>query len=46
MEAVFEGERAPVESLTRFCEGPLAAAVARIEAVEEKPEGLSRFDVR
>jgi acylphosphatase len=47
VEAVFDGEPAPVESLTRFCgEGPRAAAVARIEAIEEEPEGLSRFDVR
>jgi len=46
VEAVFEGEPEPVESLIRFCgSGPRAAAVARIEAVEEEPEGLVRFDV-
>ncbi len=47
VEAVFEGEPEPVESLVRFCrDGPRAAAVARVEVVEEEPEGLSRFDVR
>ena len=46
VEAVFEGEAESVESLIRFCgSGPRAAAVARIEAVEEEPEGLARFDV-
>jgi acylphosphatase len=46
VEAVFEGEPEPVESLIRFCRGgPRAAAVARIEAVEEEPEGLARFVV-
>src|SRR6266849_1906188 len=46
VEAVFEGEPERVESLIRFCgSGPRAAAVARIEAVEEEPEGLARFVV-
>jgi acylphosphatase len=46
VEAVFEGGPEPVESLIRFCgSGPRAAAVARIEAVEEQHEGLARFDV-
>jgi acylphosphatase len=46
VEAAFEGELEPVESLIRFCrDGPRAAAVACIEVVEEEPEGLSRFDV-
>jgi acylphosphatase len=47
VEAVFEGEREPVESLVRFCgEGPRGAAVARVEVFEEEPEGLARFAVR
>jgi acylphosphatase len=47
VEAVFEGPPEIVESLVRFCgEGPRGAAVARVETVEEKPEDLSRFDVR
>lgn len=46
LEAVFEGEPEAVESLVRFCgEGPRGAAVERVEVFEEKPEGLSRFDV-
>src|SRR6266516_3755876 len=44
VEAVFEGEPERVESLIRFCgSGPRAAAVARIETVEEEPEGLARL---
>ena len=47
VEAVFEGEPEGVESLVRFCgEGPRGAEVSRVDAVEEEPEGLSRFDVR
>ncbi len=47
VEAVFEGELEPVESLVRFCgEGPRGAMVARVEVVEEEPEGFARFDVR
>jgi acylphosphatase len=47
VEAVFEGEPEAVESLVRFThEGPRGAAVERVEASEEEPEGLSGFDVR
>ena len=47
VEAVFEGEPEPVESLVRFCgRGPRGAAVTRVEVVDEEPEGLSRFAVR
>jgi acylphosphatase len=47
VEAVFEGEPESVESLVRFCgEGPRGAEVSRVEAVEEEPEGLLRFEVR
>jgi acylphosphatase len=46
VEAVFEGELDAVESLVRFCrEGPRGAEVSRVDVVDEKPEGLSRFDV-
>jgi acylphosphatase len=47
VEAVFEGAREQVESLVELCrKGPRGAAVARLEVVEEEPEGLSRFDLR
>ena len=47
VEAVFEGEPEAVESLVRFCgEGSRGAAVTRVEAVDEQPEGLSGFDIR
>jgi acylphosphatase len=47
VEAVFEGEADQVESLLRFCgQGPRGASVARVEVVDEEPEGLSRFAVR
>ncbi|TMM02243.1 MAG: acylphosphatase [Actinobacteria bacterium] len=47
VEAVFEGAPEAVEALVRFCaEGSRGAAVTQVEAVEERPEGLSGFDVR
>jgi acylphosphatase len=47
VEAVFEGERGDVESLVGFCRrGPRGADVARVELLEEEPEGLTGFDVR
>ena len=46
VEAVFEGEREPVESMVRFAgDGPEGAAVERIEQHEEAPEGLEGFRV-
>jgi len=46
LEAVFEGEPEAVASLVRFChDGPRGAEVGRVEAFEEDPEGLSRFDM-
>jgi acylphosphatase len=43
---VFEGSPDGVESLVRFChEGPRGAVVERIEAFEEKPEGLEGFSI-
>jgi len=47
VEAVFEGERQPVESLVRFCrEGPRGATVTTVEVFEEEPEGLAHFELR
>jgi acylphosphatase len=47
VEAVLEGEPDAVDSLTRFCrEGPRAAAVRRIDVVDERPEGLHGFSAR
>jgi acylphosphatase len=47
VEAVFEGESDPVDDLIRFAhEGPRGATVERVEVAEERPEGLSGFEVR
>jgi acylphosphatase len=47
VEAVFEGSPDAVAALVAFCEsGPRGADVARVEASDEQPEGLSGFDVR
>ena len=47
LEAVFEGEAKPVAEMVEFCRnGPSRAEVARIEVVDEEPEGLSGFAVR
>jgi acylphosphatase len=47
LEAVFEGPRAGVESLVRFCEtGPPHARVENVETVDEPPEGVTEFHVR
>lgn len=47
VEAVFEGEAAVVEEMTRFAaEGPRGAEVERVEQSEEEPEGLDGFQVR
>jgi acylphosphatase len=46
VEAVFEGERAAVESLVAFArEGPRGARVDRLETSDEDPEGLTGFGV-
>jgi acylphosphatase len=46
VEAVFEGDPDPVESMLRFArEGPRGAEVERVEISEEEPEGLSGFSV-
>ena len=47
VEAVFEGGREDVEAMVDLCgSGPSSADVAKLEAGEEEPEGLSGFDVR
>jgi acylphosphatase len=47
VEAVFEGEPDAVEGLIRFAhEGPRGATVERVEVGEERPEGLTGFEVR
>jgi acylphosphatase len=47
VEAVFEGEPDPVDDLIRFAhEGPRGATVERVEVAEERPAGLSGFEVR
>lgn len=47
VEAVFEGEREPVERLVGFAEeGPPNARVERVETFDEEPEGLDGFEVR
>jgi acylphosphatase len=46
VEAVFEGDPEAVDSLVRLsAEGPRGAEVERVEAFDEAPEGLTRFDV-
>jgi acylphosphatase len=47
VEAVFEGDPEAVEALVEFCRhGPSRAEVATVEEEDEKPEGLSGFEVR
>ena len=47
VEAVFEGEPEAVESLVRFCRhGPRGAEVERVDILDERPEGLVRFEIR
>ncbi|MCP9486100.1 MAG: acylphosphatase [Gaiellaceae bacterium MAG52_C11] len=47
VEAVFEGEREPVERLVQFCrEGPRGARVDWVDVENEEPAGLSGFEIR
>jgi acylphosphatase len=47
VEAVFEGDPEPVEEMVEFSRhGPSRAEVAKVEVIDEEPEGLSGFDVR
>jgi acylphosphatase len=46
VEAVFEGEPEAVDLLVRLsAEGPRGAEVVSVEAFDEAPEGLTRFDI-
>jgi acylphosphatase len=46
VEAVFEGESGPVDSMVEFCrEGPRGAVVERTEVSEEEPQGESGFRI-
>ncbi|MGH3316332.1 MAG: acylphosphatase [Nocardioidaceae bacterium] len=46
VEAVFEGEREAVETLTAWCRrGPRHAQVERIDVAEEQPTGERGFEV-
>ena len=46
VEAVFEGERDPVERLVAFVrEGPRGARVDWVDVVSEEPEALESFEV-
>jgi acylphosphatase len=47
LEAVFEGRAQDVEALAAFCrEGPRSARVQELERSNERPEGLTGFEVR
>ncbi len=47
VEAVFEGAPDAVDSMVAFAgRGPRGAQVARVDASDEEPEGLSGFEVR
>jgi acylphosphatase len=46
VEAVFEGSRASVDEMIRWChQGPPAATVSDVTVDYEPPEGLRRFEV-
>jgi acylphosphatase len=46
VEAVFEGDPDRVGELVEFCRhGPSRAEVAKVEVIEEEPEGLSGFEI-
>jgi acylphosphatase len=46
VEAVFEGDRATVKEMLRWCHaGPPAAVVDQVEVNYETPEGLKEFQV-
>ena len=47
VEAAFEGSRAAVESMLRWCEqGPAGARVAAVDVIWEPPVGDEGFEVR
>jgi acylphosphatase len=47
VEAVFEGEKAVVETMIAWCRrGPPAARVSSVEVVWEEPKGERGFEIR
>jgi acylphosphatase len=47
VEALFEGDEDDVEAMIALCrQGPRGAEVEGVEVSEERPEGLSGFEVR
>ena len=47
VEAVFEGEKATVEAMLRWCQsGPSAAVVEEVKGEEVEPTGRQGFEVR
>jgi len=47
VEAVFQGEREPVERLVAFArEGPRGARVDWVDVVSEEPDALEGFEIR
>lgn len=47
VEAVFEGEPEPVDSMVEYCRsGPGRAEVSELEVSEEPPEGATGFQIR
>jgi acylphosphatase len=47
VEAVLEGPRHAVDTVTEFCrQGPARARVERVEQHSESPEGLTGFEIR
>jgi acylphosphatase len=47
VEAVFEGDPERVEEMVDFSRhGPSRAEVAKVEVIDEEPEGLSGFEIR
>lgn len=46
VEAVFEGSKAQVEEMLRWChQGPPAAVVEKVQLEYEPPQGLQGFEV-
>ncbi len=47
VEAVFEGDRAPIEQMLQWChQGPPFAAVKQVQVSPETPEGLESFQIQ
>lgn len=47
VEALFEGRRLEVEELVSWCsQGPERARVARLDVIDEEPQGIRGFRLR